>query len=259
MALGTTWYDCCKGLFDFTLALLLFVLTGPLVLLLGVLVRLTSRGSAYYSQTRLGKNGRVYTLHKIRSMAQDCEKRSGAQWSLPGDPRITWLGRLLRKTHLDELPQLWNVLRGEMSLVGPRPERPEFVPTLAEALPHYRERLTVLPGVTGLAQVQLPPDTDLESVRKKLAYDLWYAQNRTFGLDLRIIVATALKMGGLSFARIAWLMRFPSLESVQNAYETRSLLVREFEWSVAREMMPARTAQHVPATIATPRLLPADS
>ena len=105
---------------------------------------------------RLGKNGRPFRLHKIRTMRHDCEKATGPRWAVPGDPRITPLGRFLRQTHLDELPQLWNVLRGEMSLVGPRPERPEFVPDLEQAIPHYRDRLLVRPGVTGLAQVQLP-------------------------------------------------------------------------------------------------------
>src|SRR5262249_51532607 len=116
--------------------------------------------------------------------------------------------------HLDELPQLWNVLRGEMSLVGPRPERPEFVPGLAAAIPHYRGRLAVRPGVTGLAQVQLPADTDLESVRRKLTYDLWYTHGVTLGRDLRILAATALKLGGCSFAPIAWVSRLPSRHTV---------------------------------------------
>ena len=135
-----------------------------------IVVKLTSRGPAFYTQIRLGQDGRAYAIYKLRTMTHDCEKLSGPQWSKKGDCRVTAVGRLLRRSHLDELPQLWNVLRGEMSLIGPRPERPEFVPRLERSLPHYRARLHVRPGVTGLAQVQLPPDTDLGSVRRKLAY-----------------------------------------------------------------------------------------
>src|SRR5205085_11588970 len=124
-------------------------------------------------------------------------------------------GRCLRRTHLDELPQLWNVLRGDMSLVGPRPERPEFVPDLERALPHYRDRLLVKPGVTGLAQVQLPADTDLESVRRKLAYDLYYI--RTFGLwlDLRLILSTALRLLGFPYSWLTVLFGIPSRETIE--------------------------------------------
>src|SRR5439155_12868491 len=116
-----------------------------------LLVKLTSRGPALYTQTRLGRNGRPFTIYKLRTMQHRCESLTGARWSTPGDPRITPVGRFLRKTHLDELPQLWNVLRGDMALVGPRPERPEFVPQLEQAVPHYRDRLLVRPGVSGLA------------------------------------------------------------------------------------------------------------
>jgi lipopolysaccharide/colanic/teichoic acid biosynthesis glycosyltransferase len=144
-------------------------------------------------------------------MGHDCEKVSGPQWSRPGDPRITRVGAFLRRTHLDELPQLWNVLRGEMSLVGPRPERPEFVPALAEAIPGYLGRLQVRPGVTGLAQVTLPADTDLDSVRRKLASDLHYVNYFNAWLDLRILLATGLKVFGTPFSLIARVCRLPHL------------------------------------------------
>src|SRR5262249_18845124 len=173
---------------------------------------LTSRGPAFYTQARLGRNGRAYTLYKLRTMTHDCERHSGARWAMPGDPRVTPFGAFLRKTHLDELPQLWNVLRGDMSLVGPRPERPEFVPTLAQSIPHYRERLRVKPGVTGLAQVRLPADTDLESVRRKLAYDLYYVKHMGPWLDTRLVLCTLFKMLGLPFRLLAamfWLPRAP--------------------------------------------------
>ena len=125
-------------------------------------------------------------------MTHECERVSGVRWCVPGDPRVTPVGRLLRRLHIDELPQLVNVLRGEMSLVGPRPERPEIVERLEKDLSGYRERLLVRPGITGLAQIQLPPDTDLESVRRKLALDRRYVRRRSAWLDLRILIGTCL-------------------------------------------------------------------
>jgi len=205
-----TWYGPCKAALDFLLALALLLLAAPLLLVLGVLVKLTSRGPVFYSQTRLGKRGRPFTVYKLRTMTHDCERESGPQWSRPGDPRVTRLGRFLRKTHLDELPQLWNVLRGDMSLVGPRPERPEFFPSLEEALPQYPSRLRVRPGVTGLAQTLLPADTDLESVRKKLSIDLHYVDNHGPWLDLRILIATPLLLLGLSPALLRRIFFLPA-------------------------------------------------
>ena len=180
-----------KSTLDFVLALVLLVLTAPVMLLAIVLVHLTSPGPVIYSQTRLGLNGRRYPIFKIRSMYHDCERLTGPRWSTPGDKRVTWIGKILRATHIDELPQLFNILRREMSLVGPRPERPEIVVGLELAIPCYRERLQVRPGVTGLAQVQLAPDTDLESVRRKVAYDLYYIEHSNVWFDLRLILATA--------------------------------------------------------------------
>jgi len=164
-----------------------------------VLVRATSPGPFVYTQTRLGLNRRRFTIYKIRSMTHNCEQLSGPCWSVGNDPRVTPVGRFLRRTHLDELPQLWNVLRGDMSLVGPRPERPEFVASLEQVLPRYSERLKVRPGVTGLAQMKLPPDTDLLSVRRKLVYDLHYVERSRLGLDLRILLGTALFLLGIPF------------------------------------------------------------
>jgi lipopolysaccharide/colanic/teichoic acid biosynthesis glycosyltransferase len=211
-------YGACKRGADFLAALVLLVLTAPLVLLSMLLIRLTSRGPALYTQTRVGRGGVPFTIYKLRTMVHRCESLTGALWSAPGDPRVTPLGRILRRTHLDELPQLWNVLRGDMSLVGPRPERPEFVPQLEQAIPHYRARLAVRPGVTGLAQVQLPPDTDLDSVRIKLAYDLYYAAHVGFWLDLCIGLATAFKMVGVPFRVLRRLFRFPERGRVEEAY-----------------------------------------
>ena len=187
-----TWYAPCKRLLDVLLATGMLVVAGPVVLLCAVVVKLTSRGPAFYSQVRAGRNGRPFTIWKLRSMYHNCEQFSGIVWSGRGDPRITPVGAFLRRSHLDELPQLWNVLMGEMSLVGPRPERPEFVPQLDQAIPRYRERMLVLPGVTGLAQIHQGADTDLASVERKLAYDLYYVKELCFWNDAKILVATGL-------------------------------------------------------------------
>jgi lipopolysaccharide/colanic/teichoic acid biosynthesis glycosyltransferase len=198
----------------------MLVVAAPVVAICVFLVRLTSRGPGLYKQTRVGLKGRVYMIFKIRTMYHNCEGRSGPKWSQAGDPRVTPLGRFLRRTHLDELPQLWNVLKGEMSLVGPRPERPEFIPTLAQAIPRYCERLNVRPGVTGLAQVQLAADTNLNSVRRKLVYDLHYAQHQSLWLDLRLLLATVGKMLGVPFWFTRAILRLPSGLTVESTKRT---------------------------------------
>ena len=143
-------------------------------------------------------------------MSYNCELKTGAKWCTKNDSRITPLGKILRKLHLDELPQLWNVLRGDMSLVGPRPERPEFVVLLSADVQGYTERLRVRPGVTGLAQIQLPADTDVESVRTKLVLDRCYVDRCNLWLDLRLMLGTALYLPGLSYATVRRLMRLPN-------------------------------------------------
>jgi lipopolysaccharide/colanic/teichoic acid biosynthesis glycosyltransferase len=206
------------------LACLLFIPAIPVILIAGLLVKLTSRGPMIYSQTRLGKHGRPFTIYKIRTMAHNCERLTGPQWAVPKDPRITPLGRFLRASHIDELPQLWNVLRGDMSLVGPRPERPEFASALDRTIPHYRERLLVRPGVTGFAQIQLPPDTDLASVRRKLVYDLYYVARFGFWLDVRIMLCTGLQMFCVPFGLLRVLLWLPAREVVEGHYHlTRGL------------------------------------
>jgi lipopolysaccharide/colanic/teichoic acid biosynthesis glycosyltransferase len=217
-AVQGNWYVPLKTAVEFVAALGILVLTAPTILVCALLVRLTSRGPAFYSQLRLGQFGRPYRIYKLRTMYHNCESSSGPKWSQVGDPRITPLGRFLRRTHLDELPQLLNVLRGDMALVGPRPERPEFVPTLEEALPLYRGRLLVRPGVTGLAQLQLPPDTDLESVRRKLAYDLCYVQTAGLWLDLRLVAGTALLLLGASCPFLRAAFSLPSQQAVERGY-----------------------------------------
>ncbi|HEX4591246.1 MAG TPA: sugar transferase [Gemmataceae bacterium] len=217
-------YPACRAAAEFAVALVLLVLSAPVMVLAAALVRLTSPGRAFYSQSRLGRGGRVYTIYKIRSMYHDCEKLSGPRWASKRDSRITPVGRFLRATHLDELPQLINVLRGEMSLIGPRPERPEFVPKLARAIPRYEERLRVRPGVTGFAQVQLPADTDLESVRRKLQYDLYYIDAMNLRLDLCILLSTALKVVGVPADFMRRLFALPSEEEVEEYHRVATLL-----------------------------------
>ncbi|MEI8372299.1 MAG: sugar transferase [Planctomycetota bacterium] len=196
-----------KGMLDFVLAALILVPALPVIGLLVVLVRLTSPGPGIFRQRRVGKDGHCFEMFKLRSMRSDAEMGLGAVWSQPKDPRVTFLGRILRKLHLDELPQLFNVLRGEMSMVGPRPERPEFVPILAEQISGYCDRLAVLPGVTGLAQINLPPDSGIDSVRRKLVLDLDYVHQGSLWLDLRIILCTAGRVVGIPLCRALGLRR----------------------------------------------------
>jgi lipopolysaccharide/colanic/teichoic acid biosynthesis glycosyltransferase len=149
-------------------------------------------------------------MYKIRTMVHGAESRTGPVWAAYNDPRLTRVGRVIRKLHLDELPQLWNVIKGDMSLIGPRPERPEFTHRLAQEIPGYLDRLMVLPGVTGLAQVNLPPDTDLESVRRKLVLDLEYIVSAGAWLDFRLLIGTAFRAVGVPgylATRLTWIRR----------------------------------------------------
>jgi sugar transferase (PEP-CTERM system associated) len=177
------FYSLLFGLIVFTIAL-------PVMFIVGLLVRFTSAGPILYSQTRVGLNGKTFRLYKFRSMRRDAEAVSGAVWATKDDPRITPVGRWLRKARLDELPQLLNVLRGEMSLVGPRPERPEFVNVLREKIPYYEHRHCVRPGVTGWAQINHKYGDTMDDVVVKLEYDLYYIKNLAPSLDLYIIFHT---------------------------------------------------------------------
>jgi lipopolysaccharide/colanic/teichoic acid biosynthesis glycosyltransferase len=196
-----------KAAIDLAIASLLLVPVSAMIAILVLLVRATSRGPGIYRQMRVGKDGRRFMMYKIRTMRQDAEAQCGPVWTQPHDPRVTLVGWFLRKLHLDELPQIFNVLRGEMSFVGPRPERPEFVRVLTEAIPGYRNRLAVRPGVTGLAQVNLPPDTDLRSVRRKLVLDCQYVQNAGPWLDVRLLLCTAARIFRISLVRVLGLRR----------------------------------------------------
>lgn len=214
-------YMAFKTAAEFVIALLLLIPGIPLMLLGALAIKLSSRGPAFYSQVRVGRNGRLFTIYKIRSMIHNCESFTGPRWSTPGDPRITGVGRLLRKTHLDELPQLFNVLKGDMGLIGPRPERPEFIEDLQAEFPTYGDRLLVRPGVTGLAQVQLPPDTGLVSVRRKLTYDLYYIRNINAWLDARILFATVFKAMGVPYRMVRQLSALPGSHIIGRAVRPR--------------------------------------
>lgn len=178
-----------KRFLDLASALGLGLVGAPFGVLAAMLIRLESGGPVLYSQVRLGRGGRPFRLTKFRTMAVDAEK-AGPQWSPENDPRITRVGRVLRRTHLDELPNLWAVLRGEMSMVGPRPERPEFVALLEREVPLYRARLTVAPGLTGWAQVNHDYGDTVEAATAKLEYDLYYVRHRSFWFDLGILART---------------------------------------------------------------------
>ena len=195
---------------DVVVAAILFAATLPLVVLAAVLVRLTSSGSAIYTQKRVGRGGREFTIYKLRTMRHRCEAESGVRWATRNDPRVTPVGRFLRASHLDELPQLWNVLRGDMSLIGPRPERPEIVVELRDQIPHYDDRHAVRPGVTGLAQIQLPPDSSIASVTRKLELDRAYIAERGVWLDVRILVGTVLHLACVPHPRIRRVLRLPA-------------------------------------------------
>jgi lipopolysaccharide/colanic/teichoic acid biosynthesis glycosyltransferase len=177
---------------EWLVALLLLIMLLPLIGTLALLVKLTSSGPALYRQRRVGRNGQIYWMYKLRSMAHDCERDSGIVWSTPGDPRVTRVGRWLRDTHLDELPQLFNIISGSMTLIGPRPERPEIVPHLQKRYPTYRKRLMVKPGLTGLAQMRLPADTTVAAIRLKLAHDFYYVDHMSLLLDIRIAISTGM-------------------------------------------------------------------
>jgi lipopolysaccharide/colanic/teichoic acid biosynthesis glycosyltransferase len=197
--------------FDLLAGIPFFLIAIPVILLCWMLVRATSKGPGFYSQVRVGRFGKPYRIFKVRTMAHQCESSSGIVWaSLKGDSRVTRIGRVLRKLHLDELPQLWNIVRGEMSLVGPRPERPEFVEPLSKTLPDYLTRLQVRPGLTGLAQIQLPADSDIKSVKKKLVLDKCYVNERNLWLDVRICVGTALYLARISYPNVRRILSLPN-------------------------------------------------
>ena len=186
---GRSLSSVAKRLFDIAASGLLLALTFPLIALFALLVRLDSKGPAFFRQRRVGLYGQPFTLLKLRSMRSDAES-GGAKWAERDDPRVTRVGRFIRKVRIDELPQVWTVLRGQMSFVGPRPEVPAFVDDLEDKLPFYAERHMVKPGITGWAQINYPYGASTEDARRKLEYDLYYAKNYTPFLDLLILLQT---------------------------------------------------------------------
>lgn len=186
---GRAVSSVAKRMFDVAASLLLLVLTLPVIVLFALLVKLDSKGPAFFRQIRVGLYGQPFSVVKLRSMRTDAEL-GGAQWATTNDPRVTRIGRFIRKVRIDELPQAWSVLKGEMSFVGPRPERPEFVAGLEDKLPYYAERHMVKPGITGWAQINFPYGASIEDSRHKLEYDLYYAKNYTPFLDLLILLQT---------------------------------------------------------------------
>jgi lipopolysaccharide/colanic/teichoic acid biosynthesis glycosyltransferase len=219
-ALRATRYARIKAVVEFVFALLLMVPAVPVVVAAAVLIRLTSRGPAFYTQARVGRKGRVFTIYKLRTMIHDCESLTGPRWAIRGDPRVTAVGYFLRATHLDELPQLLNILLGDMGLIGPRPERPEFVRQLEHLIPGYRQRLAIRPGVTGLAQVQFSADTDVASVRRKVRHDRYYIEHLSPWMDLRILVATGAYVLGNPMGLTQRLRLVPNPEAVETGKPT---------------------------------------
>ncbi|MBS1797106.1 MAG: TIGR03013 family PEP-CTERM/XrtA system glycosyltransferase [Acidobacteria bacterium] len=172
------------------LALVGLLLSLPLALVTAVLIKLESKGPVFYKQERVGKNGRIFRVIKFRSMRTDAEKEGVPIWATADDDRTTRVGRVIRKIRVDEIPQFWNILKGEMSFVGPRPERPHFVAQLAEEIPFYEHRHLVAPGLTGWAQIKYPYGASVEDARQKLQYDLYYIKNQSLALDLVIVFET---------------------------------------------------------------------
>ena len=217
-------YVKLKPLWERPLSLLMLLLSLPVLFLASIIIRLESSGAAFYLQTRIGINrrrrkgdaplsgaerrqtdlgGRPFLIYKLRSMRNNAEQETGAAWSTgDSDPRITRFGYYIRKTHLDELPQLYNVLRGDMSLIGPRPERPDFIVQLARLIDGYAERLQVPPGITGLSQVRKEFDQSLEDVKEKVQYDREYIRNASLLLDMKIVLKTILLMVNLFWCAI---------------------------------------------------------
>jgi exopolysaccharide biosynthesis polyprenyl glycosylphosphotransferase len=178
-----------KRFLDIILAVGLLTLTAPFFLMIPPLIRLGSRGPIFYQQIRTGKDNKKFQIFKFRSMIIDAEK-DGPRWATKNDSRITFIGKIMRKTRIDELPQLWNVLKGEMSLIGPRPERPEFIAMLSKKLPGYHLRHNIKPGLTGWAQIKHPYGSSLNDAKEKLQLELYYLKNGSFWLDLKILFRT---------------------------------------------------------------------
>ena len=184
------WEESMKRVTDVFVSLFVLVLSSPLWVVISVAIKMDTPGPVVYSQERVGKDGRIFKMHKFRSMRSDAEKDTGPVWAPVNDTRVTTVGRFLRNLRLDEIPQFINVLDGDMSLVGPRPERPYFVEKLSKQIPLYHRRLKVRPGITGWAQIKQGYDRSIEDVKSKVKYDLFYIENMSFRMDIKILLYT---------------------------------------------------------------------
>lgn len=183
-------YIAIKRAFDVTASIIGIICLSPLFIITSLLIKLTSKGPIFYKQTRVGKDGNLFEMYKFRTMCVNAEQGTGPVWAAENDPRLIPVGKILRKTHVDEIPQFINILKGEMSLIGPRPERPVFVDKFKEIIPDYTKRLAVKPGITGLAQVWHRYDETIEDVKKKIKYDLLYIKKYCLWTDMRILFRT---------------------------------------------------------------------
>ena len=180
-----------KRIIDITVAISTLFFLSPILFLISIIIKFTSKGLVFYKQERVGKNGKIFTMYKFRSMIENAEEY-GPEWAGEKDPRITGIGKIIRRTHLDEIPQMLNVLKNQMSVVGPRPEREYFVNELKEKIPYYYKRLSIKPGITGWAQVKYTYDSSLDDVKDKLQFDFYYIENLSIKLDLKILINTVI-------------------------------------------------------------------
>ncbi len=192
--LNTHYHRVYKRIIDLSISIVVGIVSLPITLLTILLIKIGSKGPAFYVQERVGKDETTFPCYKFRSMREDAEKDTGPVWSEDDDPRITIVGKYLRKFRIDEIPQLLNVIKGEMSIIGPRPERPYFVEKLKKEIPLYSRRFKIRPGITGWAQIKQRSDRELDDVREKLRYDFYYLENMSFNLDFKIIVSTFIVM-----------------------------------------------------------------
>jgi lipopolysaccharide/colanic/teichoic acid biosynthesis glycosyltransferase len=192
--LARRYFDVAKEVVDIVLGFVLLVFCLPVLAVCALIVKVSSRGPVFFKQIRAGQNGKPFVMYKLRTMYIDAESATGAVWAKRGDPRVVPMCKWMRRSHADELPQLLNVIRGDMSLVGPRPERAEIMTELEKAYPEVRRRLAVRPGITGLAQVRSGYDTSVEAFRNKLLADLEYIEQRNWTMELRILAATVTKL-----------------------------------------------------------------
>lgn len=184
------WEKNTKRLMDVVFSIIMIIVSFPVVLLTALAIKLDSKGPVFFTQDRVGLRGKIFRIVKFRSMYIDAEAKTGPVWSTKDDPRVTRVGRFIRKVRIDEIPQVFNVLKGEMSMIGPRPERPYFVDLLSQEIPYYKRRLRVRPGITGWAQVRHKYDETLDDVKGKIRYDLFYIENMSLRMDFKILLRT---------------------------------------------------------------------